>query len=253
MRGGRFAVAGALFAAGVTLVIAQQRQGGFGGGGFGGPAVLVVNKAVQEDIKATEDQVEKLKAWSKDYTAKQFEGLKERFSGLKDLSDEERAKKVAEMTAESNKEVYKQLGEVLKPEQIKRIKQIDIQNAGVRAFTRADVVEALKLTDDQKSTVKGLSDEYAKDSREIRTEAGFGGGAGKGKGAGGFDATKMAEMNKKIAKLQKETVEKISEKLTADQVKTWKELTGDAFDTSKLQGGFGGGFGGKNAKKKDEE
>jgi hypothetical protein len=256
MRGGRFAVAGVLFTAGVAMVIAQQRQpGGFGGGFGGGPASLVVNKAVQEDIKATEEQVEKIKTWSKEYAAKQMEGAKERFAGLKDLSDEERTKKFAEMNAESTKEAYKQLGEVLKAEQIKRVKQIDIQNAGVRAFTRTEVVEALKLTDDQKSTIKGISDEFAKESREIRTEAGFGGGKGGGKGGkgGGFDATKMADMNKKIAKVQKEAIEKISEKLTADQVKTWKELTGDAFDTSKLQiggGGFGG-FGGN--KKKDVE
>lgn len=248
MRGTRIAVAAVLFSAGVAAVIAQQRQFG-GGGGFITPATLVVNKAVQDDIKMTEEQTEKVKTWSKEYTAKQFEGIKERFAGFKDLSDEERTKKMAEMTAESNKEIYKQLGDVLKPEQITRIKQIDVQAAGLRAFTRAEVVTALKLTDDQKSTIKGISDEFGKDRREIETEAGIGGGKGKGKGGGGGDATKTDAANKKIAKIQKEAMEKISEKLTAEQVKTWKELTGDPFDTTKLRTGFGGG----NFKKKDVE
>ena len=257
MRGGRIAVAGLMFSAGVTLVIAQQRQpGGFGGGfGGGGPTTLVTNKAVQEDVKMTEEQIEKIKTWSKDFREKRTEIMTAEGIDTKDfkaLFSPDNAEKLAAANAKVTKEAYKQLEGVLKAEQVKRIKQIDIQSAGVNAFTRADVIEALKLTDDQKSTIKGISGEFAKDSREIRTEAGLGGGGkGGGKGGkGGFDATKMAEMNKKISKLQKETIEKISEKLTADQIKAWKELTGEAFDTTKLQGGFGGGG---NFKKKDVE
>ena len=181
-----------------------------------------------------------------------MEANKEAFAGLKDLGAEERTAKMAEMAAATSKEAYKELADVLKPEQMKRVKQIDIQNSGVNAFTNADVVAALKLTDEQKTTIKAVTAEFRKDSGEIRTEAGFGGGAkgAGGKGGGkGFDATKMADMNKKISKLQKESMDEISKKLTADQVKAWKELTGEAFDTTKLQGGFGGG----NTKKKDVE
>src|SRR5262245_18000189 len=52
MRGIRFVVAGALLVAGMVAVIWAQP----GGGGIGAsPAFLVQNKAVQEDLKATEE------------------------------------------------------------------------------------------------------------------------------------------------------------------------------------------------------
>jgi hypothetical protein len=224
MRGKRFAVAGFLVFGMVALV--QAQPGGFGG--FGGPTFLVTNKAVQEDIKATEEQVTKLKTWAKDFKTtsdklREDEGVK--FTkGTK--IDEEMQAKINTANTKITAEAYKQLGDILKKEQVDRVKQIERQNMGIRAFTNAEVVDALKLTDAQKSSVKGITGDYTKESKEIRDEA------NKDK-KGGFFLD--PETQKKIAKVQKEYVGKIVDVLDDTQKKTWKDMNGEAFDLTKLQ------------------
>jgi hypothetical protein len=242
MRGLRFAVAGVL-AAGMVVVV-QAQPGGFGGGFGGGPSSLVTNKAVQEDLKLTEEQVTKLKTWSEEFrkTAakiREDKGVKFGGGGGFGKVDAEMQEKMAAATAEISKVAYKELAEVLKKEQVDRVRQIDRQQMGLRAFTDADTAAALKLTDMQKASAKGIGSDYQKESREMMADLFKG-------GKGGFDQEKIKEMGTKTQKLQKEYLEKVVELLDADQKKTWKELTGEAFDLTKLQQ-FGGGIG----KKKD--
>ncbi|MFO0826094.1 MAG: hypothetical protein U0792_23760 [Gemmataceae bacterium] len=108
--------------------------------------------------------------------------------------DEETRKKMAEATAEINKVAYKELGEVLKKDQVTRLQQIQRQQMGPNAFASTDVAEALNLTAAQKDSVKGLLGDLQKETREIFGEP------GKGK----VDFTKIQENQKKIQKLQKE-------------------------------------------------
>ncbi|MCP6280446.1 hypothetical protein NL459_27860, partial [Klebsiella pneumoniae] len=56
----------------------------------------------------------------------------------------------------------------LKPEQTKRLKQINYQFMGIGAFSNKDVQTELKITDEQKEQIKGIVDEYNKDAGEIR-------------------------------------------------------------------------------------
>ncbi|HMC90517.1 MAG TPA: hypothetical protein VKI17_13265, partial [Gemmataceae bacterium] len=58
----------------------------------------------------------------------------------------------------------------------------------------------------------------------------------------------QAEARKKMAAVQKETMEKITAVLTDDQKKTWKEMTGEPFE---YKPDPGEGFGGRRGKKKD--
>jgi hypothetical protein len=247
MRGSRFAVAGLMMVGMVALV--QAQPGGFGRGG-GGVTTIVTNKAVAEEVKLSEEQVTKLKEWSKEFQKKSAEIMKDEGvefgkggKGGFGKIDEEMQKKIASATTKINAEAYKQLGDILKKEQIERVKQIERQNLGIRAFTSAEVVEALKLTDAQKSSVKGIGDDLAKETREIYADAGVGGG-GKGK----FDAEKFQEAQKKVQKVQKEYITKVVDVLEDAQKKTWKELVGEPFDTTKLTPTFGG-FGKKEPKK----
>lgn len=197
MRNARLVVAVGLAAGMVSVSMAQQggRQGGFGGGfGGRGPVMLVQNKAVQEDLKVSEEQVDKLNTWGKEYGTKLRETMKDKFAGLKDLSAEERTTKMATIQAEISKDAYKELDPLLKPEQVTRLHQIERQAAGANAFQDPEVASALKLTDDQKSKVKTAIDEFRKDQREAMTGV-FGGGAP--------DQAKMKEAMAKVQKLQK--------------------------------------------------
>lgn len=245
----RYVVAGGLLIIGMIAVV-QAQPGGFGGFGGGGPSFLVINKAVQEDLKISEEQKTKLSEWSKEFFTKRTEIMADKgidFKDFKSFNTPEGKEKMAEVTAYVNKEAYKQLGDILKKEQLDRLKQIERQQMGVNAFSNAEVAEALKLTDSQKTSVKGITGDFQKESREIRAEAfkdGGGKGKGKGKGGGGFGGVDP-ETQKKIAKIEKESVGKITDLLDDSQKKTWKELIGAEFDLTKLQGGFGGGGFGK--------
>jgi hypothetical protein len=251
MRGKRFVIAGALLAVGMVAVVYAQPGGFGGGGGFGGsPVILVQNKAVQEDLKMTEDQAAKVSEWGKEWFPKQMEYYKEKgiefggFGGGKGGGkggfgkiDPEMQAKMNDANAELNKMAYKDLSGILKDDQIKRLKQIQRQSMNIAAFTDPETVAALKLSDTQKTSVKGITGDFNKDRMAIIQEAGGGKGGGKG-GFGGFGLD--PETQKKITKLQKESVGKIVDSLDESQKKTWKDLTGEPFDLTKLQGGFGG-------------
>lgn len=248
----RLKIAIAMLLAGGMLAVVQAQQGRGGFGAVGGVAQLVTNKAVQEDLKLSDEQVSKVTDWAKGFREKSQEIMKDKgveFGGGRGNGGKgggkggagglstEMQEKMAEANAEISKVAYKELGDVLKKEQVDRLKQIDRQNQGVRAFSTPDVAETLKLTDSQKASIKGLLGDQTKDEREVRTEAGIGGGGkgGKGgKGGGTFDPEKMEEVNKKIAKVHKEYMVKAVDLLNDDQKKTWTSMIGTPFDTSKL-------------------
>jgi hypothetical protein len=223
-----------LLATMVMLTVAQSRQ--FGGGFGGGPAGLVNSKTALADIKATEEQVEKLKEWAKDYQGKQMEF----FKGFKDMSKEERTEKQAALTADA----WKGIGKVLKEDQVKRLKQIELQVAGVGAFMRPDVSEALKITDDQKGKIGESMGGMFKDMQALREEFGL-----KGFGGAKLEGDKQKEYDKKLAKLTKEMMSTVQDAMTDDQKKKWKEMVGDPIDVQKVQAESRPNFG--NFKKKD--
>jgi len=162
--------------------------------------LLLDQKPIQDELKLDKDQIAKVaEAFKKQLTARQ---------AIRDLEAEERPKKIAELDKESEKIALA----ILKPEQAKRFHQIALQVLGARAFTRPDVVAALKLTDAQKEQVdevlKGIVDQV--------------------KGLRGPGGTRSA-VQKKMIELTKSGREKIIKTLTADQQAKWKELTGAPF------------------------
>jgi hypothetical protein len=108
-------------------------------------------------------------------------------------------------------ENQKVIAGVLKPEQVKRLKQIELQLQGVFALRSEELVKALDLTDDQKRQIKTLVADLEN---------------------GGLNLvqTDPAERQKAWRKLLKEAVEKIPSLLTPDQRKKWEELTGKPFE-----------------------
>lgn len=228
----------------VLLVDASQAQqpGRFGGGrGFGGPGFLLMNKGVQEELKITDEQKTKIAEITKEYGAKQ----RELFSGFQDLSNEEKRAKFKEL---QNDPKFKEISEgqtkaimaVLKPEQEKRFKQLQLQQEGVRAFQNETVVKELQITDEQKEKLKTIAEENGKEMRELFSEA---------------TKDNRAEMQKKIRSLREEGMEKAVAVLNADQKSKWKELTGEPFEV-RFEGFGGGGRrpgNGKDGGKKDPD
>jgi len=222
----------AILLAGGMLAVAQaQPGGGFGAIGAGSVTGLIVNKAVQEDLKMTVDQVAKAMEWAKDFRAKAMEIRKDKgvdFAGGKGgftPPTPEQLEKLVAANAEIRKVSYKELGDVLKKEQIERLKQIDRQSMGIAAFTTDEVVvKALNLNDTQKISLKEISDDFGKARREIMSDA----------ASGGFDLEKIQDAQKKIQKTQNEHMEKAIALFTDEQKVTWRKLKGETFDLQKL-------------------
>ncbi len=221
---------------GLLVAPAQaQRPGGgrgFGGpgGGGGDPLMLLTNKSVQEELKVEGTQAEKLNT----FTRGLMEKRREQFQKLQDVPQDEVRAKMREMGQAMNADVRKGLADVLKPEQVKRFDQIQLQQMGVLgAPDLPRVQEALNLTDDQKSKLRSVQEEQ----REAMGELFRGGG-------GGGDRTAARE---KMTSLRKKGTDKAMAVLTDSQKSSWKELTGEPFEI-KLepgQGGPGGPGGGR--------
>jgi hypothetical protein len=195
--------------AGPALAQQERQRGGGGGRGFGqfGLAGLVQMEPVQKELKLDQEQVTKVKDAVQKVQAKHQDD----FAKLRDLPREEQQPKRQELTRTVNEETLKAISDILKPDQVKRLKQLELQQAGMVAFSRPDVQKALNLTDEQKQKVRSIADAAGQEMRDI-----FQGGAAAG-------------AQEKIAEMRKKTMEKIQGVLTDDQKKTWKELTGEPF------------------------
>jgi hypothetical protein len=200
---------------------AQGRQGR--GGGFGGPqdpALVILQAPVQEEIKLDATQKGDLQKVQE----KMRTSMREAFQSAS--GDREKMQEAMKAVTETTKKDVEKVKESLKPEQAKRLHQLEIQVAGIRAFENPDVQKQLNLNDKQKADIKEITEGIAKDSQELRT------------GAQG-DQAKRQEAQRKIAAITKEGTEKVSGLLTEDQKKTWTELVGEKFDKFERPGGGG--------------
>jgi hypothetical protein len=190
-------------------LVAQQggRQGGFGQQGM---AMLLMNKSVAEELKLSDEQHEKVKKAVEEVTSKHREDLKAAFQ-------DKNREKVQSIQKEISTALSQSLDGVLKPEQVKRLHQVEIQVAGPRAFQMERVQKALKLTDKQQEKVKDLEEGLTKAREESFKDI-------------GKDKEKRQEAQKQLAAKSKEVMEKIASELSDDQKKAWKELTGAHFE-----------------------
>jgi Spy/CpxP family protein refolding chaperone len=183
------------------VILAQpQRGAGRFGGGFGGPGLmLLVQKAVQDELKLTEEQTKKI--------TELIDKQRESFAELRKLDGDERRKKVEERS----KETLKALNDILNSGQQKRMKQLSLQAQGLLAVGQSEVATALKIDDEQKKKIQGILEDSGKEMRGL------------------FQGGDREEARKKMAELRKTTNEKITGILSDDQKKAWKELLGEPF------------------------
>jgi hypothetical protein len=148
--------------------------------------------------------------------------------------------KITEEQLKKYEELQKKaLADALSPEQLKRLKQIQLQQRGLRAFQDPEVQTALKMTDDQKEKVKTIAEDSDKDRRELFKGAVGGGG-------------NREEMMKKITAYNKEVMDKTTAVLSEDQKKTWKDMVGEPFEGLRQGFGFPGRTGANPKKGKNK-
>jgi hypothetical protein len=161
------------------------------------------NEGVQKELKLTEDQIAKIKDVTKEVRHKYPEG----FQKLSNFQGEERQKKSREVQKAFAEEFHKGLGDCLKPEQAKRLKQIALQQRGIDALTDAEVDKTLKLTDEQKDKIKTIQEDMRMEMmREIP----------------------QGDVNG-AQTLRKEALDKAVAAVADEQKAAWKDLTGEPF------------------------
>lgn len=192
--------------------------------GGGGGLMLLSNPAVHKELELTEDEVSKLTAMVEESRGKMMSTMQE----LRDqgLEREEMMTRMQSLQKSALDDARKAMSAMLKPEQVKRFNQIELQQRGLAAFTDPEVAKALKITDAQKDKLSGIM-------QDMRDEMGalF-------QNAGGDRQAMMASMTK----LRKESFEKAVALMTDEQKSAWKEMTGKPVEIP-MQPGRGRGRG----------
>jgi hypothetical protein len=196
-----------------TPVMAQQRRGGgFGFGGRTGLSMLLSNPSVQEELKLDDAQKEK----ARDFADKSREKMEAARQELEGLDQQERGKKFREVMAESNTAARKAVADILKPEQTKRLEEIELQIAGANAFEEESLQKKLKITDEQKTAITSILQSSMEETRGLFSQ----------------DASpdeRRAAMEK-MRDIRKQTLSKVEAKLTDEQKSQYKEMLGSPFE-----------------------
>jgi len=252
----------------------QRQRGGSGGASFGGrgggaPSALqlIGREEVRKELKISEEQqgiIRELQQSSRPDFRALFGG------NFRDLSREEREKKMAELRTTSekkSKEAEADLyGLILDEGQTKRLKQIVLQQKGNRALTEADIAKALGLTAAQSAKIKAAMETGQKKQQELT--AGLRGAFG-GRSSGGEKGAKnterkrpsrdeiqkrFADMQSKGTAIRAETDKAIASVLTTGQKTKFETLKGPKFElarrsSSRNRGGSRGGSRGGQGEK----
>ncbi len=166
-----------------------------------GRLFVLTQGAVQEDLKLSDEQ-------RKTIAGLRDQGI-EAFRGFHELPADERRQRFLEMARTNDAAMRK----VLSPEQAKRLQQIALQLQGTGAFRDPDVVAALKLTAEQRERI-----------RSIEADTFFGPPPPERPRPGPPD-----EFRNGFQEKVRVATERIRGLLTPEQVRRWKELTGEPF------------------------
>jgi len=218
----------ALIVAIAALACGAFAQGG-GGGGRGqrggggpqfGPMALLRMEEVQKEIGLTDDQKTKVTELAASTRTKSQEA--------RTAANGDR-QAAAAATLKINEEALGSLKEILKPEQMKRLHELEIQWSGKAIVARNKEVQAeLGLSDEQKTKLTDLLAKQQAANAEVRTSA-------------NGDRQAMQEGMAKNAKILEDEIDKV---LTDAQKSKLKDMGGKemARPAPPQRGGGGGGL-----------
>ncbi len=200
----------ALVAFSLSVCSAQSPPPGDYGPGQKMSVILMLRtRSLQQELKATPEQARKLV----DFSDAMMRRGRELSVQLRDMPAANSRAKVEELQRARLDELRKGLVEILKPEQIKRLEQIGLQQSGVFAFEMPHVLEALKLTDPQKGQIRAILLEMKATLRDVFVE---------------LQKDREAAAARRL-EVETQTLAKCTALLTDEQKATWQDLTGEPF------------------------
>jgi Spy/CpxP family protein refolding chaperone len=209
--------------------------GGPGGGSLSMMYGMLLNSpTVQKDLDLVDEQKAKLKEANEKAQA----AMREMFSGMRDLSQEERQQKMGEIgkkmqaQAEATKKLIE---ETLLPHQLDRLKGLALQRIGTGALNFKEIQEDLKMTEEQVAKLKSIGEESAKKNQEMF--------AGMRDLSPEERQAKFAEIGQKMQEMRKQTETKLMDVLTAEQKESLEKMKGEKLEIPASEFGGPGGFG----------
>jgi len=196
--------------------------------GFGGPLQgldfgmfgLLRREPVQKELNLTKEQAEKIKSL--------FGGIEAVFrkhmGELRNLPQQEREAKMKELRKEAVVKLeaaQKELPNILKPEQMERLKEIHLQQEGAFALRDPEIRKTLDLTEEQDGKIQKLLSQASEETVKVikslrnlpREEIG----------------EKRAEAQKKVQQIREEAAKKVMETLTPEQKEKFEKMKGKPF------------------------
>ena len=177
---------------------------------IGGYDILLQNESVLKEIKLNEEQTTKVKETIHGVRRKyrgQLDAL--RSQGLGSLSD--KARSIMDKISE---ETFVGLADVLDASQLKRLRQIKLQQDGLKGMLEGDIAKALKLTDAQRAKIRSIQDDLHTEIRDA------------------VQSTRPTDLQaglKRIGTLRKKALDQALTVLDAGQKKLWEEAAGEPF------------------------
>jgi hypothetical protein len=177
---------------------------------LGTPFIVFREKALDE-LKVADEQKEKL-------LQHLMEQIMETGPFLDSLAQtgQEREQKLQEHRKKAHAKLAKVLKETLTAEQLKRLRQIELQQDRAFALGQDELAKELKITHQQRQQFVAITQELQKKVQSVVKEAQSGGNP--------------EEIRPKINKLRNDYAQKLEAVLTDEQNKQWKELLGKPFD-----------------------
>jgi hypothetical protein len=173
-------------------------------------SVLVFRAKVQEDLKLTNEQKEKLEQ----HLQELFPDAMQFFQKLDGLTQGDREKEFHAYRPKVQEKLAAVLKETLKKDQRTRLRQLELQQEGAFALWHGDdsIRKDLKITDEQRKQFMPVVQDMQKKIVPLIKEAESGGDP--------------QEIWPKIMKIRKEHEGKLEALLTDTQKKQWKEMLG---------------------------
>jgi hypothetical protein len=183
----------------------QQLIGAFG------PKFGIFTDRVQEELKLTSEQREKIQ----DRLAVTMQEAQDFFRKQEGRPHEEVHKQTHDYRERAEENLAAFLHGALNKDQLQRMEQIELQQHGAFALMQPKMVKELQITDDQRQHVAMLLQELQRKVEPLMKELQSGG--------------QPQEVGPKILKLRTEQETKIAELLDEMQKKRWQEILGKPF------------------------
>jgi hypothetical protein len=175
---------------------------------------LIMIEDVQKTLKLSDEQVQAAKEVVHRIRQQHREEIDKAAKAAEEGDD--RHRKVAGILQKISRETLARLDGLFSPDQLTRLKQIELQERGLRAFRDPQIKTALQLTQDQMTKIQEIA-ERAEAAMRQSLQAG-GKAPDSSRALKGFLAARRQMMDEAV------------KVLTSEQRKTWSALAGPPFE-----------------------